>query len=172
MASTAVFEFTDANFETEAMQASQPVLVDFWAEWCGPCRALAPTIDELAGDYEGRAKVGKVDVDSNREVAAKFQIMSIPTLMILRDRILLYAQPGALPEAALEELVQKARDLDMDKVNVNGGAIALGHPLGATGVRLMTTMLNELERTGGRFGLQVMCEGGGMANATIIERLD
>ena len=66
---------------------------------------------------------------------------------------------------------QKELDADMSKVNVNGGAIALGHPLGATGVRLMTTLLNELERTGGRYGLQTMCEGGGMANATIIERL-
>ena len=65
----------------------------------------------------------------------------------------------------------KELDADMAKVNVNGGAIALGHPLGATGVRLMTTMLNELERTGGRYGLQTMCEGGGQANVTIIERL-
>ena len=66
---------------------------------------------------------------------------------------------------------QKETGADLAKVNVNGGAIALGHPLGATGVRLMTTLLNELERTGGRYGLQTMCEGGGMANATIIERL-
>jgi acetyl-CoA C-acetyltransferase len=66
---------------------------------------------------------------------------------------------------------QKELDVDLEKVNVNGGAIALGHPLGATGARLMTTMLNELERTGGRYGLQTMCEGGGQANVTIIERL-
>jgi acetyl-CoA acetyltransferase len=66
---------------------------------------------------------------------------------------------------------QKELDADLSKVNVNGGAIALGHPLGATGVRLMTTMLNELERTGGRYGLQTMCEGGGQANATILELL-
>jgi len=66
---------------------------------------------------------------------------------------------------------QKELDADLSKVNVNGGAIALGHPLGATGVRLMTTLLNELERTGGRYGLQTMCEGGGQANVTIIERL-
>ena len=67
---------------------------------------------------------------------------------------------------------QKEFDVDMSKVNVNGGAIALGHPLGCSGTKLMATLLNELERTGGRYGLQVMCEGGGMANATIIERLD
>ncbi len=66
---------------------------------------------------------------------------------------------------------QKETGADLDKVNVNGGAIALGHPLGATGVRLMTTLLNELERTGGRYGMQTMCEGGGQANVTIIERL-
>ncbi len=84
MASTAVFEFTDANFKSEAMESDQPVLVDFWAEWCGPCRMLTPVIDELAEDYAGRAKVGKVDVDANREVAAQFSIMSIPTIVILK----------------------------------------------------------------------------------------
>lgn len=85
MASTAVFEFTDANFQSEAMDSDQPVLVDFWAEWCGPCRMLTPVIDELAEDYAGRAKIGKVDVDANREVAAKFSIMSIPTIIVLKN---------------------------------------------------------------------------------------
>ncbi len=85
MASTAVFEFTDANFQSEAMDSDQPVLVDFWAEWCGPCRMLTPVIDELAEDYAGRAKIGKVDVDANREVAAKFSIMSIPTIVVLKN---------------------------------------------------------------------------------------
>ena len=73
--------------------------------------------------------------------------------------------------AAVVAAWQRELDPDMDKVNVNGGAIALGHPLGCSGARLMTTLLNELERSGGRYGLQTMCEGGGMANATIIERL-
>lgn len=85
MASTAVFEFTDANFKSEAMESDQPVLVDFWAEWCGPCRMLTPVIDELAEDYAGRAKIGKVDVDANREVAAQFSIMSIPTIVVLKN---------------------------------------------------------------------------------------
>ena len=85
MASTAVFEFTDANFKSEAMESDQPVLVDFWAEWCGPCRMLTPVIDELAEDYAGKAKIGKVDVDANREVAAQFSIMSIPTIVVLKN---------------------------------------------------------------------------------------
>lgn len=85
MASTAVFEFTDANFKSEAMESDQPVLVDFWAEWCGPCRMLTPVIDELAEDYSGRAKIGKVDVDANREVASQFSIMSIPTIVVLKN---------------------------------------------------------------------------------------
>jgi thioredoxin 1 len=108
MASTAVFEFTDANFETEAMQSSQPVLVDFWAEWCGPCRALAPTIDELAGDYEGRAKIGKVDVDSNREVAAKFQIMSIPTIVIMKNGEVVKKVVGIADKADLAAAIDAA----------------------------------------------------------------
>lgn len=85
MTSTAVHEFTDANFDADAMKADQPVLVDFWAEWCGPCRMLTPVIEELAGDFDGKARIGKLDVDSNREVATQFGIMSIPTVIILKN---------------------------------------------------------------------------------------
>lgn len=82
MASESVLELTDDNFETEVLKSSQPVLVDFWAEWCMPCRMLAPTIDELANQYEGRVKVGKVDTDGNRDVSIKFGISAIPTIIL------------------------------------------------------------------------------------------
>ena len=108
MASTAVFEFTDANFAAEAMQSDQPVLVDFWAEWCGPCRMLAPTIDELAGDYDGKAKIGKLDVDSNREVAGQFGIMSIPTVVVLKNGELVKKFVGLASKADLAAAIDSA----------------------------------------------------------------
>src|SRR3954468_10654882 len=85
MASPSVVQFTDANFETEVLNSETPVLVDFWAEWCGPCRMLAPTIDELAEEYKGKVKVGKVDTDSNRNTAMKFSINAIPTVIIFKN---------------------------------------------------------------------------------------
>jgi len=85
MASDRVVEFTDSNFETEVLKSDQPVLVDFWAEWCQPCRMLAPTIDEVADLYEGRAKVGKVDTDANREISMKYGISAIPTVILFKN---------------------------------------------------------------------------------------
>jgi thioredoxin 1 len=82
MAGANTLTFTDANFDAEVIQSDKPVLVDFWAEWCGPCQLLAPTIDELAGEYAGRVKVGKVDVDSAQKVAFKYGIQQIPTVMV------------------------------------------------------------------------------------------
>ncbi|MEM8494379.1 MAG: thioredoxin [Planctomycetota bacterium] len=84
MASEAVQEFTDANFDTEVVTADTPVLVDFWAEWCMPCRMLAPTIDEVAQQFEGKVKVGKVDTDANREVSTKYGIQAIPTVLVFK----------------------------------------------------------------------------------------
>jgi thioredoxin 1 len=83
MASEHVKEFTDSNFQAEVLDSPQPVLVDFWAEWCGPCRMLAPTIEKLAKDYAGKVKVGKVDTDSNRDTAMKYGISSIPTVILI-----------------------------------------------------------------------------------------
>jgi thioredoxin 1 len=82
MAGPDVLHFSDANFQQEVLNSNQPVLVDFWAEWCGPCRMLAPTIDELATEYKGRVKVGKLDTDANRDTAMKFNISAIPTIIL------------------------------------------------------------------------------------------
>ncbi len=85
MASANVKEFTDANFEAEVVKSSTPVLVDFWAEWCMPCRMLTPTIDAVAAEFAGKVKVGKVDTDANRNVAMRFQINAIPTVILFKD---------------------------------------------------------------------------------------
>jgi thioredoxin len=91
------------------------VLVDWWAPWCGPCRAFAPTYQAVA-EANPEVTFAKVNTDEEQELAGGFQIRSIPTLMVFRDKVLLFAQPGALPKSALEELLQKVRTLDMDAV--------------------------------------------------------
>ncbi|HET8724065.1 MAG TPA: thioredoxin family protein [Anaeromyxobacteraceae bacterium] len=107
-------DVNEANFK-DVVEKDGIVLIDWWAPWCGPCRVFGPTYEKVAGKNPD-VTFAKVNTEEAQALAGSFQIMSIPTLMILRDKILLYSQPGALPEAALEELVQKARDLDMDKV--------------------------------------------------------
>jgi thioredoxin 1 len=107
-------DVTEANFK-EVVEKDGIVLVDWWAPWCGPCRVFGPTYEKVAGRHPD-VTFAKVNTEDQQALAGSFQIMSIPTLMILRDKILLFSQPGALPEAALEELIQKARELDMDKV--------------------------------------------------------
>ena len=94
---------TDANFQDEVLNSDQPVLVDFWATWCGPCRTIAPTIEELASEYEGKAKVGKLDVDNNPQVAMQFGIRSIPTLLFFKDGRIADQAVGVLPKRALAE---------------------------------------------------------------------
>ena len=85
MASENVHEFTDGNFQSEVLEAEHPVLVDFWAEWCMPCKMLAPVIDQVAEAFDGKAKVGKVDTDANRETALKYQISAIPTVILFHN---------------------------------------------------------------------------------------
>ncbi len=85
MAGASTLEFTDANFESEVLGSSAPVLVDFWAEWCQPCKMLAPTIDDVAEHYGDKAKVGKLDIDNNRDVAMKFGISAIPTVLVFQN---------------------------------------------------------------------------------------
>ena len=87
-------KITDANFEEVVLKSSQPVLVDFWAEWCGPCRMLGPIIEELSSDYDGKAVIGKVDVDSNQQYAAQFGVRNIPTVLIFKDGELVNRQVG------------------------------------------------------------------------------
>jgi thioredoxin 1 len=100
-------ELTEGNFESEVEKSSIPVLVDFWAAWCGPCRALAPTVDEIAKDYDGKVKVGKLDVDANSALSARFSIRGIPTLLLFKDGQVKEQLVGAVPKATIESALSK-----------------------------------------------------------------
>ena len=113
----ATVELTAENFDS-TVSGDGLILVDFWAEWCGPCRMFGPIFEKLSERHPD-ATFGKLNTEAEPEVAATFQISSIPTLMIIRDSVLLYSEPGALPEAALEQLITKAKELDMDEVKAS-----------------------------------------------------
>ena len=108
MASENVVEFTDQNFESEVLNSSTPVLVDFWAEWCMPCRMLAPTIDELAKEFTGKVKVGKVDTDANKDAAMKFGISAIPTIILFKGGQVVRKFVGVTPKKEFVAELQKA----------------------------------------------------------------
>lgn len=94
-------EITDANFEELVLKSDKPVVVDFWAEWCGPCRLIGPVIEEMSGEYDGRAVIGKVNVDTNPAVSAKFGIRNIPTILFIKDGEIADKSVGAVPKTQL-----------------------------------------------------------------------
>ena len=102
-----VMEFCDDNFELEVLNADIPVLVDFWAEWCGPCKALAPTVAELANEYKDKVKVGKVNVDSNGNTATNYGVRSIPTLLIFQNGTILNQIVGNVPKESITKLLNE-----------------------------------------------------------------
>ena len=108
MASQNVVEVTDTNFKTEILGSKLPVLVDFWAVWCAPCRAIAPHVEALAKDYDGKVRVGKCDIDSNNEIATQYDIRSIPTLLVFKEGKVVGQVVGAVPKTKIEDLIKKA----------------------------------------------------------------
>jgi thioredoxin 1 len=110
----AVMELTKENFE-QVITSSGTVIVDYWAPWCGPCRGFAPVFERVA-EANPDVVFAKVNTDDEQEIAQHFQIRSIPTLMVFRDQIIVFSQPGALPQNALEQIVEKAKGLDMEEV--------------------------------------------------------
>lgn len=107
MANELIKHVSDASFETDVLKSDKPVLVDFWAEWCGPCKAIAPTLDELASTYEGKVQVVKINIDENRETPAKFGIRGIPTLIVFKNGQPAATKVGALTKSQMSQLIEQ-----------------------------------------------------------------
>jgi thioredoxin 1 len=107
MASDKVATFTDGNFDADVLKASTPVLVDFWAEWCGPCRALGPTIDALANDYAGKVRVGKLNVDENQNVTIQYQVRGIPAVLLFKGGKMVDQVVGAADKSVFKQMLDK-----------------------------------------------------------------
>lgn len=107
MAGNGIFELTDSNFDQDVLKSETPVLVDFWAAWCGPCRALAPIVDELAKDYQGKLKIGKMDVDSNSATPMRYGVRGIPTLLVFKGGQVVEQLVGYRPKDAIQQALDK-----------------------------------------------------------------
>jgi thioredoxin 1 len=107
MAGAYVMELSDDSFDREVLQSDKPTLVDFWAAWCAPCRAIAPLVEQLAQSYAGKVKVGKLDIDGNQKVPSKYEIRHIPTLLLFKGGKVIGQVEGAVPKAKIEDLIKK-----------------------------------------------------------------
>jgi len=107
MASELIKHVSDASFEADVLQSTQPVLVDYWAEWCGPCKMIAPILEEIATSYEGKLKIAKMNVDENRDIPAKFGIRGIPTLMLFKDGQLAATKVGAMSKSQMTAFIDQ-----------------------------------------------------------------